>query len=174
MHVTVCCQLFLIMLFREAECNLSSHDHTNLTHSQVKAYIFMPEDIYWIHQNWSQGSKISCPGCKKKSCIHPLRTSLPIMKAIDVQLLQEQILKYTNCTEFERPFRGGCDVWLVRLGGVFFLVVDDNFGLPMGESSFEDEDRPPNGLIVKEVNLSLSPLPLYLYKSLTVMKTVIV
>ena len=50
----------------------------------------------------------------------------------------------------------------------------DNFGLPIGESSFEDEDRPTKGLIVKEVNLSFTPWPLCLCKSLTVMKTVIV
>ena len=83
-------------------------------------------------------------------------------------------MKYTDCTEFEWPFRGGCDVWLVRLGGVFSLLVEDNFSLPMGESSFEDENRPPNGLIVKEVNLSLPPWPLCLCNSLTVIKTVIV
>ena len=88
------------------------------------------------------------------SYIHPQHTCPPIMKAIDVQLLQKQILKYTNCTEFERQFRGGCDVWLACLGVVFSLVLEVNFGLSMGESSFEDDDRPPNGLILKEINLS--------------------
>ena len=58
---------------------------------------------------------------------------------------------------------------------MFFLVLEDNFGLPMpGESSFEDNDGPPSGLIVKEINLSLPPRPLCLYKSLATMKTVIV
>ena len=83
-------------------------------------------------------------------------------------------MKYTNCTEFERPFHCVCDVWLVTLGGVFSLVQEDNFGLPMGESIFEDDNRPLNGPIVKKVNLSVPPWPLCFYKSLTVMKTVIV
>ena len=46
--------------------------------------------------------------------------------------------------------------------------------MPMGESSFKDEDRPPNGLIVKVGNFSLPPWLHCLYQSLTVMKIVIV
>ena len=59
------------------------------------------------------------------------------MKAIDVQWLQKQILKYPNCTELERHFCGGCDVWLVSLGEVFSLVLEDNFGLPMGKTGLK-------------------------------------
>ena len=56
---------------------------------------------------------------------------------------------------------------------MFSLNLEDYFSLPMGESSFEADDRPPNGLIIKEVNISLPPRPLCLCKSLAIMKIVI-
>ena len=82
-------------------------------------------------------------------------------------------MKYTNCSELERQFRSGCKAWLASSGGVFSLALEDNFGFPLVECGFEDDDRAPNGLVVKEINLSLPPRPLCLYKSLAIMKTVI-
>ena len=57
---------------------------------------------------------------------------------------------------------------------MFSLVLENNLGVPIGESSCEEDDRPVNGIIVKENNLSLPPRPLYLYKFKAVIKTVIV
>ena len=55
----------------------------------------------------------------------------------------------------------------------FFLVLEENFGLPMGESNFEDDDSLPNDLISKEINLRLPLRPLCIYKCIAVEKTVL-
>ena len=76
------------------------------------------------------------------------------MKVIDIQLLQEEILKYAKCTEFKRFFHVGCDIWLTSLGREHSLVLVDNSGMPIGKSSFDMMMGPPNGLIVKELILA--------------------
>ena len=164
MHVTVCGQLPLIVLFRVAECILFSQDHTNLT-QHWSTHVFTCLKLF-IESRKIDRRVLRYPVPVKRRAIFILPVCLPIMKAIDIQLLQEEILKYTNCSEFTRLFHGDIDVWLASLGGVLSQVLEISFGVSMGENSSQDDDKVPNCHKIKEITLSLQPWPLCLSSDL--------